>query len=307
MTGPNLAYAPADVLIAAIRIKLAFDAGTIGFAEADDRLSQLRHQVTASPSHFGPGLEADRAYGLAELSGEVTRLPDLDALDMPVVYERSDEVTKSHGCVAADLSADDGFCGSPEFCDCARYALQRDDAQARKLEQDPPSLQSRAQAWCLDRPSGTVVFIGSKLAAYAAAAPMRSGGKTELMINGPYEIQFEQDPLSRGAEPGHDMGPGPGYTVVESVAPDWMRVLTLRTGPGGPESGFEVTYKDNGIFLGDVLRKEDGFYDFWPETKGGYWSAYVLLALGNMLDALNEPWQRQIDNDPALNGPGRAI
>lgn len=57
---------------------------------------------------------------------------------------------------------------------------------------------------------------------------------------------------------------------------------------------YEVHY-ENGCFLGHALIKEDGFYDFWPDLKGGFWSAYVLREIADKLDELNAPYEAQIN------------
>lgn len=68
-------------------------------------------------------------------------------------------------------------------------------------------------------------------------------------------------------------------------------------------------YWENGVYLGDVLQKEDGFYDFWPDRdvhRGGYWPAHMLRAIADKLDEMNKPWQDIIDNDPAIGGSSNA-
>ena len=59
-------------------------------------------------------------------------------------------------------------------------------------------------------------------------------------------------------------------------------------------AGFDVFY-ENGVKLGEILAKEDGFYDFWPELRGGFWASYVLKEIADHLDRLNEPWQKDIE------------
>lgn len=146
-----------------------------------------------------------------------------DRISSRIVEKREED----NVCIAADMASDDGYCGAPEFCDCARFAAQREDRQG-----------------------------------FAAS---------------------------------------PGYTVEEKEAPSWMRVLTLVPGTGRT---FDVFFKDNNVFLGDIIQKEDGYYDFWPaDHNGGYWAAYVLRAIADVVDELNEPWDQQIQNDPALNHP----
>jgi len=54
----------------------------------------------------------------------------------------------------------------------------------------------------------------------------------------------------------------------------------------------------NGKQIGEVLCKEDGFYDWWPETgQGGYWPADMLIAIGELLNRLNADWQKQLEED----------
>ena len=56
-------------------------------------------------------------------------------------------------------------------------------------------------------------------------------------------------------------------------------------------------YFENGIFLGEFIIKEDGYYDFWPEhpSKDGYWSSYVLREIANTLDELNAPYEKELN------------
>ena len=56
-------------------------------------------------------------------------------------------------------------------------------------------------------------------------------------------------------------------------------------------------YYNNCIKLGDILSKEDGFYDFWPAYPGraGYWDSSVLHCIANKLDELNDPLEKEMD------------
>ncbi|MCR4308340.1 MAG: hypothetical protein NUV80_07365 [Candidatus Berkelbacteria bacterium] len=57
----------------------------------------------------------------------------------------------------------------------------------------------------------------------------------------------------------------------------------------------KVTYY--GVYVGDILCKEDGFYDFWPLFKPGtYWPSYLLRDIADFLEEKNKPWQEKIDN-----------
>lgn len=62
------------------------------------------------------------------------------------------------------------------------------------------------------------------------------------------------------------------------------------------ENGFKVYY-ENGVYLGDILMKEDGFYDFWPDLKGGCWPEHLLRTIADELHTLNIPWEQQIEKD----------
>lgn len=64
---------------------------------------------------------------------------------------------------------------------------------------------------------------------------------------------------------------------------------------------YEV-FTPNSVHIGDFLKKDDGYFDFWPISGGGYWSSYLLKALAEELDKLNAEWDKQIREDPAING-----
>lgn len=64
---------------------------------------------------------------------------------------------------------------------------------------------------------------------------------------------------------------------------------------------WEVHYK-NGVWLGDLLMKEDGFFDWWlPEpNRGGCWPSHILRSIADKLDEINKDWEEQIKNDPRI-------
>ena len=57
-------------------------------------------------------------------------------------------------------------------------------------------------------------------------------------------------------------------------------------------------FHDNGVYCGDILCKEDGFYDWWPEypSKGGCYPAYFLHEVAKKLDELNAPQEKAIED-----------
>lgn len=50
------------------------------------------------------------------------------------------------------------------------------------------------KAWCVDRPSGTLVVIGTRADAESRASVMKAAGKEELMLNGPYDFTIAIKP-----------------------------------------------------------------------------------------------------------------
>jgi hypothetical protein len=53
---------------------------------------------------------------------------------------------------------------------------------------------SPVKAWCVDRPSGTLIVIGTRDDAEKRASVMKAAGKEELMLNGPYEYEIVEQP-----------------------------------------------------------------------------------------------------------------
>lgn len=60
-------------------------------------------------------------------------------------------------------------------------------------------------------------------------------------------------------------------------------------------NGYIVRYKENGIKLGEILPKEDGYFDFWPDLNGGYWPSYMLRTIADKIDELNKPWNDEVN------------
>jgi len=58
---------------------------------------------------------------------------------------------------------------------------------------------------------------------------------------------------------------------------------------------FSVTYI-NGVDLGALVKEVDGFYVWYPNRKQyGFWSAYVLRDLADILDDLNKDYEKEIN------------
>lgn len=80
----------------------------------------------------------------------------------------------------------------------------------------------------------------------------------------------------------------------------WNDIITIEKVGAGTH---KVLAKSSGVHFADFLMKEDGYYDYWPLPSRNYGClpAYILRAMADALDELNEEWEYQIQNDPALN------
>jgi len=61
-------------------------------------------------------------------------------------------------------------------------------------------------------------------------------------------------------------------------------------------SSYHVYHDVVDVYLGDVLKYEDGFYyfHFANDKNSGYWQAYVLRAIADKLDDLNKKWDEHL-------------
>lgn len=74
-----------------------------------------------------------------------------------------------------------------------------------------------------------------------------------------------------------------------------------------PYTGYTVRFKGNKREFGEIVYLEDGYLRWLPVGKpesGGVVSAEVLQDLVNVIKALNESWDTQVQNDPVWNDPG---
>lgn len=53
-------------------------------------------------------------------------------------------------------------------------------------------------------------------------------------------------------------------------------------------------YWENGVFMGEVLRDIDGYYKWWPVSRGGYLDEGALRLIANFLRDLNKEWNVQV-------------
>ena len=64
----------------------------------------------------------------------------------------------------------------------------------------------------------------------------------------------------------------------------------------------ERLYYHNGVYMGDVIVGDDGYYYFWPENRGGCWSEGHMIEIAAHLRKLNAEWDIQVQTDPTIAG-----
>ncbi len=65
----------------------------------------------------------------------------------------------------------------------------------------------------------------------------------------------------------------------------------------GNQEEFFKLYYHNGVYMGEVIMNDDGYYVFFPdkERAGGYWSQGDFLALYKYLEEKNKYWDDQLN------------
>jgi hypothetical protein len=60
---------------------------------------------------------------------------------------------------------------------------------------------------------------------------------------------------------------------------------------------YEVRVESSDLLIGQFIMSDDGFYYFLPGTTqdGGLWSDYTLIAIGNKLKIINQPWAEKVN------------
>lgn len=95
--------------------------------------------------------------------------------------------------------------------------------------------------------------------------------------------------------------------AFHAAANEWDETLRY-----DPETG-RVFYKDTAIVLGDIFSDVDGYEKFFPRIPdSGYWRPVELRAIADLVDELNQEWDRKIQEyfdaaettQPRLEPPG---
>lgn len=61
-------------------------------------------------------------------------------------------------------------------------------------------------------------------------------------------------------------------------------------------SSYEIFF-ENGVKIGALIMCEDGYYNFFPELRGGYWTSYIMREIADKVDEINKPWDEKIQQE----------
>lgn len=77
-----------------------------------------------------------------------------------------------------------------------------------------------------------------------------------------------------------------------------MKDMTMLKVHSPNEYGTRAIYHNNGVFVGECIYGDDGYYYWWPNKKlSGFVSAEYLRELADILDNLNKDWDEQVRKD----------
>lgn len=60
---------------------------------------------------------------------------------------------------------------------------------------------------------------------------------------------------------------------------------------------FYKVYYENGVYIGDFVVGDDGYFDYWPELHNGAISSWHLFDLHQNLEALNKEWDNFVQSE----------
>ena len=69
---------------------------------------------------------------------------------------------------------------------------------------------------------------------------------------------------------------------------------------GVNNSGSFKVYYENGVYVGDIVIGDDGYFAYWPEMRPGFVTAVFLRAVADKLDELNGKWDKIVRSDPNI-------
>ena len=55
----------------------------------------------------------------------------------------------------------------------------------------------------------------------------------------------------------------------------------------------------NDVFAGVIMKGDDGYFEFWPEQRGGYWPAWSMREIADKVDSMNAEWDALVQSELA--------
>lgn len=138
-----------------------------------------------------------------------------------------------------------------------------------------------------------IVFIGQALFAIALLPAIIGNKKPPIstcLMTGAVLLAFNISYLKVG------MWWSVATTTVCALCWLWLAIQQIRA----PQTrlvevnGDDQVHHENGVYLGEFVMDVDGYYYFYPDLKGGHWSAAVMREICDLLDARNAEWDREI-------------
>lgn len=60
------------------------------------------------------------------------------------------------------------------------------------------------------------------------------------------------------------------------------------------EGGYRASLGN--LHVGDIIVDVDGYYKYWPVSRGGFWDEYYLTLVLNTLKDLNAKWDKEVND-----------
>lgn len=58
--------------------------------------------------------------------------------------------------------------------------------------------------------------------------------------------------------------------------------------------GVIAVHAHNGVWAGSIIMGDDGYYEFWPNQRQGYWPSWAMRDIADKVDALNKEWDETV-------------
>jgi len=63
--------------------------------------------------------------------------------------------------------------------------------------------------------------------------------------------------------------------------------------------GIVSVHAQNGAYAGEIIMGDDGYYEFWPHQRGGYWPSWAMRDIADKVDSMNAEWDAKVRQEIA--------